>query len=68
MADLFGPSSQARAHQLITVGYVGMRVRSITVGSSPNEINLVMWKCGASRPAKLMLIDDDGRLSVRGPR
>ena len=65
MADRFDPSSQARADQLITVGYVGMPVRSIAVGSSPDEINLVMWKCGASRPAKLTLIDDDGRHSVR---
>ena len=59
------PSSQAVADRLIAAGFVGMRVRSFAIGSSPNEVNLVMWKWGASRPAKLTLIDDDGRLSGR---
>ena len=59
------PASQAAADRLIAAGYVGMRVRSFAIGSSPNEVNLVMWKWGASRPAKLTLIDDDGRLARR---
>ena len=59
------PASQAAADRLIAAGYVGMRVRSSAIGSSPNEVNLVMWKWSASRPTKLTLIDDDGRLAGR---
>jgi membrane-associated protease RseP (regulator of RpoE activity) len=53
------------ADRLIAAGYVGMRVRSFAIGNSPNEVSLVTWKWGVSRPAKLTLIDDDGRLSGR---
>lgn len=57
------PASQVLADRLIAAGYVGMRVRSYAIGSGPDDINLVMWQWSASRPTKLILIDDDGRLS-----
>ena len=59
------PASQALANRLIAAGYVGMRVGSFAIGSSLDDINLVMWKWSASRPARLTLVDDEGRLSGR---
>ena len=52
------PASQALADRLIAAGYVGMRIRSYAICSSPDDINLIMWKWAASRPTKLTLIDD----------
>ena len=60
------PASQALAERLISAGYVGMRVRSFAAGSGTDDFNLVMWKWGAHRPALVILVDDEGRLSVSG--
>ena len=60
------PSSQTLADRLIAAGYTGMLVQSFDVGAGLDDINLVLWKWGASRPSLVVLIDDERRLS-RGP-
>ena len=59
------PSSQALADRLIAAGYAGMLVRSFAVGAGVDDINLVLWKWGASRPSLVVLIDDESRLERR---
>ena len=58
-------ASQAVADRLIAAGYAGMRVRSFAVGASSENINLVMWRWGADAPVRVVLVDDEGRLSGR---
>ena len=57
------PASQALADLLIAAGYAGMRVRSFAAGAGVDDLNLVMWRWGSERPARVVLIDDEGRLS-----
>ena len=57
------PASQALADRLIAKGYAGMRVRSFAAGTGPNDVNLVMWRWSSDRPARVVLIDDEARLS-----
>lgn len=57
------PASQALADRLIAAGYVGMRVQSHAAGASADDLNLVLWSWSADRPARVVLIDDEGRLS-----
>ena len=57
-------ASQALADRLIAAGYVGMRVRSFAAGAGVDDLNLVMWKWGSERPTRVVLIDDEGRLSA----
>ena len=57
------PASQALADRLIAAGYVGMQVRSFGVGTGTDDLNLVMWRWSSERPARVVLIDDEGRLS-----
>ncbi len=57
------PASQVLADRLIAAGYAGMRVRSFATGAGGSDLNLVMWKWGEGRPARVVLIDDEGRLS-----
>lgn len=40
-----------------------MRFRSFAAGAGPNDLNLVLWNWGPRRPAKVLLIDDEKRLS-----
>lgn len=56
------PASQALADRLIAAGYVGMRIPSFVAPAGESDINLVMWKWGPRRPARVVLIDDEGRL------
>ena len=60
------PASQALADRLIATGHVGIRVQSFAIGTGTDELNLVMWRWGSERPARVVFIDDEGRLS-RGP-
>lgn len=55
--------TQSFARTLIAKGYNGLRVRSFAKGSAPGDMNLVLWKWGATAPARLELIDDEDRLS-----
>ena len=57
------PLSQALADRLIAAGQVGMLVRSFVRGSGPDDFNLVLWKWGPKPPGRVLLIDDEGRLS-----
>ena len=57
------PASQALADRLIAAGHVAMRVRSYAAGASADDLNLVLWSWSADRPARVVLIDDEGRLS-----
>ena len=59
------PTSQALADRLIAAGYAGMQVRSFAAGSGADDINLVMWRWGAARPVRVVLIDDEARLSEK---
>ncbi|MCY3874918.1 MAG: RES domain-containing protein [Rhodobacteraceae bacterium] len=57
------PASQALADRLVKAGYVGMLVRSLAAGSGTDDINLVLWNWGPGYPSRVILIDDEGRLS-----
>jgi len=57
------PASQALADRLIAVGYMGIRVRSFATEASDGDLNLVLWSWSADRPNRVVLIDDEGRLS-----
>ena len=59
------PASQALADRLIAAGYAGMRVRSFAAGAGDRDLNLVVWRWGDDRPARVALIDDEGMLSER---
>lgn len=54
---------QVFARRLIAAGYNGLLVRSFTAGSGAADLNLVLWRWGDAAPARLVLIDDEGRLS-----
>ena len=55
------PASQALADRLVAAGYAGMRVHSLAAGAGVDDPDLVMWKWGSERPARVVLIDDEGR-------
>jgi RES domain-containing protein len=56
-------ATQKLARRLVAEGYAALLVRSFARGASPNALNLVVWRKGSSPPSKLVVIDDDGRLS-----
>ena len=56
---------QRFAERLIEEGYQGLLVRSFAHGATETDLNLVLWTWGRSKPARLMLIDDEGRLTSR---
>jgi RES domain-containing protein len=55
--------TQLFAGRLAAAGYHGLLVRSFAPGASGSDLNLVLWQWGADAPARLTLIDDEGRLS-----
>ena len=57
------PPSQALADRLIALGYAGMRIQSFAAGAGPDDVNLVLWNWGTARPSRVILIDDERRLS-----
>lgn len=57
------PDSQALSDRLIAANYAGMQVRSFAAGASPEDLNLVLWQWGSDRPTRVILVDDEGRLS-----
>ena len=59
------PASQALADRLIATGHAGMLTRSFANGASVDDLNLVMWRWGSEHPARVVLIDDEDRLSGR---
>lgn len=54
--------TQLLAERLIADGYVGLRVRSFARGAGDADLNLVLWRWGATAPARLVLVDDERRL------
>ena len=59
------PESRACPDRLIAAGYAGVRVRSFAVGASADDHDLLLWRWGADLPTRVILIDDEGRLSGR---
>ncbi|PRD44685.1 hypothetical protein C5748_04600 [Phyllobacterium phragmitis] len=57
--------TQAFARQLIAKGYRALLVRSFAPGTDGTDLNLVLWQWGDAVPARLVLIDDEGRLTHR---
>lgn len=55
--------SQAFARGLIGDGYHGLLVRSFAAGTTDDDINIVLWRWSATAPHRLVLIDDENRLS-----
>ena len=54
--------TQAFARKLHDEGYRGLLVRSFAPGAGAADFNLVLWAWGATKPARLTLVDDEGRL------
>ncbi|MDE2976800.1 MAG: RES family NAD+ phosphorylase [Acidobacteriota bacterium] len=57
------PPSQVLAERLIAAGQAGMLAPSFARGASVDDLNLVLWTWGPEPPARVALIDDEGRLS-----
>ncbi|CAN5691062.1 RES family NAD+ phosphorylase [soil metagenome] len=55
--------TQLLAERLIADGYAGMRVQRFAKGARASDLNLVLWEWGAAVPTRLVLVDDEGRLS-----
>jgi RES domain-containing protein len=55
--------TQAFARRLLAAGYNGLLVRSFAAGASAADLNLVLWKWGDEATSRLVLIDDEKRLS-----
>ena len=54
--------TQILAERLIADGYAGLRAKSFAAGATIEDLNMVLWVWGGALPAKLVLIDDEGRL------
>lgn len=54
--------TQVLAERLRAAGCFGMQVRSFAKGASAADLNLVLWVWTSGRPARLQLVDDEGRL------
>lgn len=54
--------TQGLAERLKGAGFAGMQVRSFAKGADAHDMNLVLWAWGADLPARLRLVDDQGRL------
>lgn len=55
--------TQAFARRLIDAGYNALLVRSFAPGATAEDVNLVLWRWASAAPARLVLIDDENRLS-----
>lgn len=55
--------TQAFARRLIGAGYNGLLVRSFAAGTTIEDLNLVLWRWSDGPAARLVLIDDENRLS-----
>ncbi len=58
------PASHLLAERLLGMGFAGMRYRSYAMGTGEKDVNLVLWRWGSELPSRVILIDDDKRLSV----
>jgi RES domain-containing protein len=55
--------TQKFARRLIGAGYAALLVPSFARGASSTDLNLVLWRWGDAAPTRLVLIDDEKRLS-----
>lgn len=55
--------TQAFARHLVGDGYNGLLVRSFAPGTAEDDLNLVLWRWGDAPPSRLVLVDDEQRLS-----
>lgn len=55
--------TQRFAERLIAAGYAGLKVGSFARGAGAEDLNLVLWTWGEALPTRLVLNDDEGRLS-----
>ncbi len=55
--------TQAFARRLIVAGYAALLVPSFARGAAPTDLNLALWRWGDAAPTRLVLIDDENRLS-----
>jgi RES domain-containing protein len=55
--------TQEFARRLIATSYRALLVRSFAPGAGEHDLNLVLWRWGATATARLVLIDDEGRLA-----
>lgn len=54
--------TQVFAQRLIAAGHNGLLVKSFAAGATGEDLNLVLWKWGATAPSQIKLIDDENRL------
>jgi RES domain-containing protein len=55
--------TQSFVRAILAKGYRALFVRSFAPGAREHDLNLVLWEWGTTAPARLRLIDDEGRLS-----
>ena len=55
--------TQGFARRLMSTGHSGLIVRSFLPGATADDLNLVLWQWGDSLPVRLVLVDDENRLS-----
>lgn len=55
--------TQVLARRLVAAGYNGLVVRSFAPGATEDDLNIVLWKWSDKSPSRLILIDDEHRLS-----
>lgn len=57
--------TQLFADALIDQGFHGLLVHSFVRGSGDDDFNLILWKWSDALPSKIMLVDDESRLTLR---
>jgi RES domain-containing protein len=55
--------TQSLAARLIADGYAGMQAPSFARGVPPGAMNLILWHWGPDLPTRVILIDDERRLT-----
>ena len=57
------PATQALADRLFAAGYAGIQVCSFDTDAGLANLNFVLWKWGGNQTTRVILIDDESRLS-----
>ena len=55
--------TQTLARRLAAAGHNGLLVHSFAPGATKDDLNLVLWTWGNSKPSRITPIDDENRLS-----
>jgi RES domain-containing protein len=55
--------TQAFARRLAERSFNALLVRSFAPGTTGDDLNLVLWRWGDAPPSRLVLVDDENRLS-----